>query len=1238
MAGLVATMAVRPLLSILKEKASSYLLEQYKVMKGMEDQHKILKRKLPAILDIITDAEQTAAHREGVTAWLEEVKAVAYQANEVFDEFKYEALRRKAKKEGTYKELGFDVVKLFPTHNRFVFRKRMGKKLSKIVHAIEVLVTEMNAFGFKYQQQSLVYNQMRQIDHVIFDPEKIISRSRANDNKNIVDILVGQGTNEDLTVVSIVGMGGLGKTTLAQLIYNEPAIQKHFDLLLWVCVSDGFDVDSLAKSIVEAAPAKMDDGAEAVVSKKKKTPLDNLQNVLSGRRYLLVLDDVWKREIHNWERLKACLQHGVMGSVVLTTTRDEGVAEIMGTLKAYNLTALEDQYIKEIIETRAFSRLQKEEDRPAVLVNMVGEIVKRCVGSPLAATALGSVLCTKTSEEEWKEVSSRSSICTEESGILPILKLSYNDLPSNMKQCFAFCAIFPKDYEIDVDKLIKLWIAHGFIQENKNHLETIGKQIFNELASRSFFQDVKQVQATINQINGYVVCYPRTTCKIHDLMHDVALSVLEKECALAVEEPGKNECIIATEEPSQNEWLLNNPRHLFVSCKEPGRKMNSSLENSSPAIQTLLCDSDMNSPLQHLSKYSSLQALQLCSKRRSFLLKPRHLLHLRYLDLSRSHIKALPEEMSILYNLQTLNLSGCKYLRGLPRQMKYMTSLRHLYTHGCPKIESMPRDFRKLISLQTLTCFTAGSGSNCSKVGELGNLDLSGQLELEHLENVAEEDAKAANLVKKKLRELTLKWRDGWGTSCEADARVLEKLEPHDGLHSIRIHHYGGPTFPVWMAMLQNIVEIHLFRCRELKWLFSHESNTSSAFPNLKELTLKGLDSLERWWEIDNDGMPGEEIMFPLLDKLHISDCKRLTTLPGNPTFPNLQNVCIESCPELKTTAKSSKLSVLDVEAHDAELFQWIARHMTSLINLKLRSLGDSAETTLLSAEHGLREVLDSKEKWNDHDFPLAVLVLRNFKSGVAELCACFVHLQDLSINRSDSLVHWPEKLFQGLVSLRTLSIHHCRNLIGYAQAPAEPSASSETSRLLPRLESLMIWSCESLVEVFNYPASLRRMHIYNCSKLESRSARRLQQGQSAFSVHEGSSSPSGSGAEHLEELKLRGCGGLTGALHLSQFLKILKIVGCNGITSLESRSGVLPLLEELVVHHCNTLSSLPDGPQAYSSLQRLLVEDCPGMKTLPTSLQQRLGSLQEEDLDAHYYGRPMLLKPKTWKYAISRD
>nr|AHH02470.1 NBS-LRR protein [Triticum aestivum] len=1269
MAELVATMVVGPLLSVVKDKVSSYLLDQYKVMEGMEEQHRVLKRKLPAILDVIDDAEQTASHRAGAKAWLEEVKRVAYEANGLFDEFNYEALRREARKNGHYGELGFNAVKLLTTHNRFTFRDRMGKKLCRIVQAIEVLVAEMNAFGFKYQQQAPESVRWRQMDHVIFDPKKIISRSRSRDTKNIVGTLLGLPNSADLSVVPIVGVGGLGKTTLAQLIYNEPEIQKHFELLIWVCVSDSFDVDSLAKRIIAFHLEK--DVVEAVAS--KKSPLDSLQDVLSGHRYLLVLDDVWNRESDKWEKLKDRLTHGANGSVVLTTTRDEGVAKLMGTVKPYNLAALEDNFIKEIIETRAFS-LQKEEERPAVLVNMVDEIVKRCRGSPLAATALGSVLRTKTSEEEWKAISSRSNICTEESGILPILKLSYNDLSSQMKQCFAFCAVFPKDYEIDVDKLIQLWIAHGFIQDHKEvSPETIGNRIFSELASSSFFVDVKQGKATSYErmVGG---SYYKRTCKIHDLMHDVALSTME------------NECGFVPEEPNRIEWLPDTARHLLLSCEKPEIVLNDSLARKSPAIQTLLCDSYMEHPLQHLSKYSTLKALQLHTRRSPFPLKSKHLHHLRYLDLSRSDFEALPEDISILYNLQTLKVSGCQELRRLPRQMKYMTALRHLYSHDCRKMSSMPGDLRKLMSLQTLTCFVAGrTNSECSNVGELQHLNLGGQLELNQLENVTEEDAKAANLGKKKeLRELTLKWTIG----SRDDARVLECVKPHDGLQSLRIESYGGTTFPTWMAMSRNMVEIHLSYCKNLQWLFS--SGASFSFPNLKEFTLRGLECLEGWWESSNMEQ-GKEVVFPQLEKLHILDCAKLTTLPeatllgesygrmersafpmlkvlelrylrsferwdavegpqgAEIMFPQLEELYVAHCGKIKASSgqqkvcpkltikdESPKLRVLEMQGSEEEMFLWIARNVTSLTNLKLQNCEGSETTTATAADNSLTQAMSAIEKWNHHDFPLADMELTGFKSGLTELCACFVQLQRLCINDCAALVHWPEKEFQSLVSLRSLNIMSCEQLVGYAAEPSTTTSES-SSQLLPRLESLKIYGCTSMVEVFRLPASVRKMMIRDCAKLRSIFGRRLQQGQpSASSIVQGSPPVYSVEFPCLEEIDIRGCDSLTGVLDLPPSLKHMSVYRCCGLMSVESCSGEFPSLEGLSVGLCENLSSLPDGSQVYPSLRVLKVYDCPGMKRLPACLQQRLSSLEGVTLDAHHQG-PILSKPKTWINGICR-
>ncbi|KAE8807280.1 Pm3 [Hordeum vulgare] len=343
MAEVLATMAIRPLVSMLRDKAASYRLDEYKVMKGMEEQHKTLKRKLPAILD-----------------------------------------------------------------------------LCLILQAVEVLIAEMQDFVFKYQPQPPVSREWRHTDYVIIDPQKIARESRYKEMKEIVDTLLGGANNEDLAVVPVIGMGGLGKTTSVQLIYNDPEIQKYFQLLLWVCVSRTFDVNYLAKSIVEASPNKNVDTDKSLLDRLQK--LGSLQSQFFG-----------------------------------------------GSLH------------KKIIESTAFT-LDKE--KPAELVEIVDEIVKRCCGSPLAATALVSVLRTKTSVEEWKAISSRSSICTDETGILPILKLSYNDLPAHMKQCFAFCVVFPKDYKINVEKLIQLWIANGCVPEHKeDSLETFGKHIFDELVS-----------------------------------------------------------------------------------------------------------------------------------------------------------------------------------------------------------------------------------------------------------------------------------------------------------------------------------------------------------------------------------------------------------------------------------------------------------------------------------------------------------------------------------------------------------------------------------------------------------------------------------------------------------------------------------------------------------------------------------------------------------------------------------
>ncbi|XP_066337517.1 putative disease resistance protein RGA1 [Miscanthus floridulus] len=297
----------------------------------------------------------------------------------------------------------------------------------------------------------------------------------------------------------------------------------------------------------------------------------------------------------------------------------------------------------------------------------------------------------------------------------------------------------------------------------------------------------------------------------------------------------------------------------------------------------------------HSSKFSSLRALSTPKPTAALSINPKHLCHLRYLDLSNNEdIKALPDDISILYSLQTLKLSNCSSLKRLPEHMKHMSSLRHLYTDGCTKLECMPPELGRITSLRTITRFVVGSGLNCSSLGELKDLNIGGSLMLKQLENVSvRRNAKAANLENKKdLRQLTS------GKEVEQQCHeVLESLEAHDRLLALEIYSYQGTSFPSWMGMLKNMVELRLSNCSKVDQLpeleqlaelqvlhleglgklqFLCSSCTSSTFGKLKDLKLVNLQVLDRFWEATHGGT----VAFPQLEIMHIEGCKNLATLP----------------------------------------------------------------------------------------------------------------------------------------------------------------------------------------------------------------------------------------------------------------------------------------------------------------------------------------------------------------------
>ncbi|KAK9215495.1 hypothetical protein WN944_007500 [Citrus x changshan-huyou] len=308
---------------------------------------------------------------------------------------------------------------------------------------------------------------------------------------------------------------GIGKTTLAQLAYNNDDVKNHFEKRIWVCVSDPFDEFRIARSIIEALTGSAPDVAEF------QSLMQHIQEFVEGEKFLFVLDDVWNEDYCKWEPFYYCFKNCLYGSKILITTRKETVACIMGSTDVISVNVLSEMECWSVFESLAFFGNSMEEREN--LEKIGREIIRKCKGLPLAAKTIASLLRSKNTEKEWKNIleSEIWELEEVEKGLLAPLMLSYYELPSKVKQCFAYCAVFPKDHEILKYDLIELWMAQGYFSEKGyKEMKDIGEKYFNILASRSFFQDFAKSG------DGEIIC-----CKMHDLVHDFARYISSNECS-----------------------------------------------------------------------------------------------------------------------------------------------------------------------------------------------------------------------------------------------------------------------------------------------------------------------------------------------------------------------------------------------------------------------------------------------------------------------------------------------------------------------------------------------------------------------------------------------------------------------------------------------------------------------------------------------------------------------------------
>ncbi|XP_056161691.1 putative disease resistance protein RGA4 [Syzygium oleosum] len=869
------------------EKIVAYLvpqaIETVGKLWGIKQELKALGDTISTIQAVLDDAEKQYYQSRQIQGWLEKLKDAFYDAQDVLEEVNIEALRRELR---GHSEISKEVRTFFSSSNQLAFKLKMSYKVRAVREKIEAIKADRKFHLDERSVDSLVERQWRKREETHSFVSEGDIKGRDDDKTIVRKFLLDSNVKENVSILPIVGIGGLGKTALAQFIYNDEMVSKHFHLKMWVCVSNDFDEKRIVANIIACAKKKghSEDAMEQLQSE--------LRAEIDGKRYLLVLDDLWNEEPEKWLSLKKLLVGGARGSKILITTRLPSVAKITGTAPPHLLGGLSESVSLDLLMQMAYRK--EEEIQDPEMVAIAKEIVRKCFGVPLVVRTVGSLLFFKKTKLEWLTFKDYElpDVSQREDNIISVLRLSYDYLPSHLKQCFTFCSLFPKDYEIQKQTLVNLWVAEGFIQPSNRsqHLEDIAHGYFMDLLWSNFFQDFQE---------------DKETCKMHDLMHDLACLVAGTECRVAWD---RTKSIHERTRHVSYGSTFNLTGEFLISCSKAS------------ALRTFLCaasDREMESMSeadlrQLIQSFKRLRVLDLHT---TYVEKvPRSiykLKYLTYLDLSGNvNLKRLPNSITRLQNLQTLNLNSCFSLEELPRGIRKLVSLRNLYIDYCWKLGYVPCGLGQLRSLHRLTRFILPKdkalAKDCCELGELKELNnIRESLRIENLGSVmdAVAESKAANLIgKHSLESLELKWGD-FNTNDSVignrDETLLDGLRPHSNLQKLRIEGYEGESFPRWMMdslvfFLPKLVEVRFNGCGRCKRL------PPLGLDKLKSLLIEDMESLEC--------VPGEcWKSLTSLKYLSIWNCPGLTSLSKwLLQASNLEDLHIWGCEELDLSKDES--------------------------------------------------------------------------------------------------------------------------------------------------------------------------------------------------------------------------------------------------------------------------------------------------------------------------------------------